>query len=182
MSVAMVVPSQAISLVLEATSRTIWAPMFSKRSSSSISSAMVVPSLVSVGRAGAVLDDDVVTLGAEGELDRVVCSARRGWRRLRGMGHAAERTKISEQEYLALERAAEQRHEYADGEIFAMAGGTWEHSLIASNINGELRAALLGRPCVAQGAAMRCSGQGRRAGEPKVLALGDAFRSLRHGR
>ncbi len=71
------------------------------------------------------------------------------------MGHAPVRTKISEQEYLALERAAEERHEYADGEIFAMAGGTWEHSLIASNINGELRAALLGRPCVAQGADMR---------------------------
>ena len=48
-TVAVVVPSPATSLVLEATSRTIWAPMFSKRSSSSISLATVTPSLVIVG-------------------------------------------------------------------------------------------------------------------------------------
>ena len=43
---AVVVPSPATSLVLEATSRTIWAPMFSNLSSSSISLATVTPSLV----------------------------------------------------------------------------------------------------------------------------------------
>src|ERR1700682_2161048 len=71
------------------------------------------------------------------------------------MGEAARRTRMTEQEYLALERAAEERHEYADGEIFAMSGGTWEHSLIASNVTGELRAALLERPCTAHGSDMR---------------------------
>ena len=71
------------------------------------------------------------------------------------MGQAAQRIKMSEQEYLAFERAAEQRHEYADGEIFAMSGGTWEHSLIASNILGELRSALLDRQCAAHGLDMR---------------------------
>jgi Uma2 family endonuclease len=71
------------------------------------------------------------------------------------MGEAALRAPISEQEYLAFERAAEERHEYLGGEIFAMSGGTWEHSLIASNINGELRAALLERPCSVHGADMR---------------------------
>src|SRR3954449_5614768 len=45
-TVAVVVPSPARSLVLEATSRTIWAPMFSNLSSSSISLATVTPSLV----------------------------------------------------------------------------------------------------------------------------------------
>src|ERR1700676_4287448 len=44
--VAVVVPSPARSEVLEATSRTIWAPMFSNLSSSSISLATVTPSLV----------------------------------------------------------------------------------------------------------------------------------------
>src|SRR6266852_3275726 len=48
-SVAVVVPSPAISLVLWATSRTIWAPMFSNLSSSSISLATVTPSLVMRG-------------------------------------------------------------------------------------------------------------------------------------
>src|SRR5256714_6444697 len=48
-TVAVVVPSPAISLVLEAPSRTIWAPMFSNLSSSSISLATVTPSLVMRG-------------------------------------------------------------------------------------------------------------------------------------
>jgi Uma2 family endonuclease len=80
------------------------------------------------------------------------------------MGEAAVATKpseqgseqgLSEQKYLAFERAAEERHEYADGKIFAMAGGTWEHSLIASNIGGELRNALIERPCTVHGSDMR---------------------------
>ena len=48
-TVAVVVPSPAMSLVLEATSRTICAPMFSNLSSSSISFATVTPSLVMRG-------------------------------------------------------------------------------------------------------------------------------------
>src|SRR5260370_8396282 len=48
-TVAVVVPSPATSEVFEATSRTIWAPMFSTESWSSISLATVTPSLVIVG-------------------------------------------------------------------------------------------------------------------------------------
>src|SRR6185437_10287042 len=48
-TVAVVVPSPARSLVFEATSRTIWAPMFSNLSASSISFATVTPSLVMRG-------------------------------------------------------------------------------------------------------------------------------------
>ena len=48
-TVAVVVPSPATSLVLEATSFTIWAPMFSNLSSSSTSLATVTPSLVTTG-------------------------------------------------------------------------------------------------------------------------------------
>jgi hypothetical protein len=48
-TVAVVVPSPARSLVLVATSLTIWAPMFSIASSSSISLATVTPSLVMSG-------------------------------------------------------------------------------------------------------------------------------------
>ena len=47
--VAVVVPSPATSLVAVATSRTSCAPWFSNTSSSSISRAMVTPSLVMVG-------------------------------------------------------------------------------------------------------------------------------------
>jgi hypothetical protein len=48
-TVAVVVPSPATSEVLDATSFTICAPMFSNLSSSSISLATVTPSLVTVG-------------------------------------------------------------------------------------------------------------------------------------
>ena len=48
-TVAVVVPSPAMSLVLVATSFTSWAPMFSNGSSSSTSRAMDTPSLVMVG-------------------------------------------------------------------------------------------------------------------------------------
>ena len=48
-TVAVVVPSPAMSLVFEATSRTICAPMFSNLSASSISLATVTPSLVMRG-------------------------------------------------------------------------------------------------------------------------------------
>ena len=48
-TVAVVVPSPAISEVLEATSLIIWAPMFSLGSFSSTSLATVTPSLVIVG-------------------------------------------------------------------------------------------------------------------------------------
>ena len=57
--------------------------------------------------------------------------------------------KISEAEYLALERAAEFKSEFYDGEMFAMAGGSPMHSLIATNVAGELRAKLKGGPCKA---------------------------------
>jgi hypothetical protein len=48
-TVAVVVPSPARSLVFDATSRTIWAPMFSNLSASSISLATVTPSLLMRG-------------------------------------------------------------------------------------------------------------------------------------
>lgn len=71
------------------------------------------------------------------------------------MAEAAAPLKLSPEEYLAFERASEGRHEFADGEIFAMSGGTYEHSLTAVNIVGELRAALLERRCVVHASDMR---------------------------
>lgn len=50
-------------------------------------------------------------------------------------------------EYLAAEAAGDQKHEFLAGEVFAMAGGTPEHSALAAAVIGELRAALRGKPC-----------------------------------
>jgi len=43
------------------------------------------------------------------------------------------------EEYVALEKATETKYEYHDGQVFAMAGGTIEHGLIAGNTYGELK-------------------------------------------
>ena len=53
------------------------------------------------------------------------------------------------QEYYRLERDAPYKSDYYDGEIFAMAGGTVAHSTITTNIVGELRNRLKGKPCAA---------------------------------
>jgi Uma2 family endonuclease len=50
-------------------------------------------------------------------------------------------------EYLALESQSRDKHEYRDGEIIAMAGGTYNHGVIAANILRELGNALKGKPC-----------------------------------
>ena len=66
----------------------------------------------------------------------------------------AHRTRFTEDEYLALERASQTRHELVDGQIVAMAGGSPRHSLIALNVAAVLRAALRDRPCAVLGSDM----------------------------
>jgi Uma2 family endonuclease len=62
---------------------------------------------------------------------------------------------LSEAEYLIIERRAEFKSEFFDGEMFAMAGGTPEHGLIVTNLAGELRNRLKGRPCIVCNADLR---------------------------
>ncbi|MEZ4295419.1 MAG: Uma2 family endonuclease [Polyangiaceae bacterium] len=71
------------------------------------------------------------------------------------MGAAAPRWKMTPEEYLAFERASDDKHEYADGEIFAMSGGTREHSLLAHNLQLELGTALRERPCEVHGSDLK---------------------------
>ncbi|WP_437520866.1 Uma2 family endonuclease [Sorangium sp. So ce726] len=71
------------------------------------------------------------------------------------MAQKAPHAKLSPEEYLALERSSEVKHEYAGGEVFAMSGGTREHSLIAANVVGELRSSLRARPCEAHASDLR---------------------------
>ena len=54
---------------------------------------------------------------------------------------------IPPEEYLALERKAEYKSEYVDGEMFAMAGGSERHNLIVANIIAGLHNQLVGSPC-----------------------------------
>jgi len=59
------------------------------------------------------------------------------------------------EEYLALERAAEYKSEYLDGEIFAMSGASERHNDIVTNIVWQIRSAFRGRPCRVWGNDMR---------------------------
>ncbi len=51
------------------------------------------------------------------------------------------------EEYLAFEREAEERHEYIDGEIRAMAGESPNHGTLGFNLSGVLAPQLRGKPC-----------------------------------
>jgi len=58
-----------------------------------------------------------------------------------------EYTPLSEEEYLRLEAQSPLRHEYVNGEMFAMTGGTLRHNTIALNLATALRAHLRDTPC-----------------------------------
>src|SRR5436190_12682148 len=52
-------------------------------------------------------------------------------------------------EYLALERTEEERHEYLDGCVYAMAGESPDHGRIRVNLVSSLLPQLHGTPCEA---------------------------------
>ena len=55
--------------------------------------------------------------------------------------------RVSINDYLRRERAADVRHEYLDGEIFAMAGESGPHADISANLVGLLHSQLKGHLC-----------------------------------
>ena len=57
------------------------------------------------------------------------------------------RPRYTVQDYLQIEHDSTERHEYRDGEIVAMAGGTVAHSQIIANCIGELRNRLRDSSC-----------------------------------
>ena len=62
---------------------------------------------------------------------------------------------FTQEEYLQMERAAEQKHEYFNGEIFAMSGAGNRHNIIFRNLYGDLAYRLRGKPCQPYGSDMR---------------------------
>lgn len=54
---------------------------------------------------------------------------------------------LSEEEYLATEPAAEQKREYIDGRVYAMAGAGYNHNCIAANMLRKFGNHLEGTPC-----------------------------------
>jgi Uma2 family endonuclease len=58
------------------------------------------------------------------------------------MSATARRVHYTYAEYLALEEGSPVRHEYLDGEIYAMAGGSPDHAALAAAVIGLLRGQL----------------------------------------
>ena len=68
---------------------------------------------------------------------------------------ATQKKYVSEEKYLAFERRSMEKHEYIDGEIYAMSGGTRKHAALGSRVVYLLLAALEGKPCDASNADQR---------------------------
>ncbi len=67
----------------------------------------------------------------------------------------AEKITLSAEDYLAMERASDIRHERVDGEIFAMTGASRKHNLINGNVFASLHGQLKHRPCEIYSSDMR---------------------------
>ena len=63
------------------------------------------------------------------------------------MAQAAQKSVFTAADYLAWEPAQLDRHEFLDGEVFAMAGAEDRHVTVAGNLYIALRQHLSGSPC-----------------------------------
>jgi Uma2 family endonuclease len=63
--------------------------------------------------------------------------------------------RISVEEYFRLDREAEFKSEYFDGEMYAMSGGSPAHAIIGANLIFELKSALRSKGCTVASSDMR---------------------------
>ena len=68
---------------------------------------------------------------------------------------AVARKLYSEEEYWTLEETSPVKHEFWDGEIWAMSGGTFNHARVAANVTRAWGNQLQGKPCVVVGSDLR---------------------------
>lgn len=67
----------------------------------------------------------------------------------------APETMLSVEDYLATEERSEVKHEYLGGVVYAMAGASEAHNIIASNLIGMLHRRLRGKGCQVFGSDMK---------------------------
>jgi Uma2 family endonuclease len=68
---------------------------------------------------------------------------------------ASPMPRLTPEEYLAIERAAEFKSEYYDGQMFAMAGGTLPHSILPMRLAAALINGLGSRGCEVAGSDLK---------------------------
>ena len=71
------------------------------------------------------------------------------------MGAAQPKTFISQEDYLTGERQATEKHEYFEGEVFAMSGASFNHNQIASSLMVSVGSYLKGKKCNIFGSDLR---------------------------
>ena len=71
------------------------------------------------------------------------------------MSSAAVQTHLTPEEYLALERKADTKHEYLRGEIIGMSGASFAHNIITANITTALNNQLSESDCIVVASDMR---------------------------
>lgn len=73
------------------------------------------------------------------------------------MTAAAQEKVYTEEDYLVLEESAQEKHEYYNGKIITMPGGTLNHNLIAANVLLSIKLALrqLNKKCLVLGSDMK---------------------------
>ena len=67
----------------------------------------------------------------------------------------ALKTRSTRTEYLAFDAASAEKHEFFDGQIFAMSGGSFNHATIGLNVATLLRTGLRGTPSQPMNSDMR---------------------------
>lgn len=87
------------------------------------------------------------------------------------MADAAPKQPMSYEEYVAIERTSEAKHEYVGGQLFAMAGAKRAHNLIAVNVATSLAVSLRERPCLVFNSDMRVRTADQVGTYPDVSAL-----------
>lgn len=70
--------------------------------------------------------------------------------------------RLTPEEYLRIERAAEWKSEYIDGEMFAMSGASHRHTIITANLVRSLGNQLLNEPCTVSSSDLRVATDLRR--------------------
>jgi Uma2 family endonuclease len=80
---------------------------------------------------------------------------------------------ISEEDYLAAELEREIKHEYVDGQVFAMAGASRNHVVVVQNIAELFGAHLRKSPCVPMGSDMKLKTPSGRYRYPDFMVVCD---------
>jgi Uma2 family endonuclease len=68
---------------------------------------------------------------------------------------AVPKARLTTEQYLAIERKAERKSEFYDGEMFAMAGASFAHNRVRENLAARIAVALEGGPCQSVSSDMR---------------------------